>query len=70
MSNIIQVQRQTTYSEHMYHDVANKSTTKPFTMAKTASKLYRAEDLIVRTDIIKTEITNIIQAKRHEAYAY
>ena len=38
-------------------------------MAKTASKIYRAEDMIIRTDIIKSEITNTVQVTRHEAYA-
>ena len=38
-------------------------------MAKTAGTVYRVEVMIIRTDIIKSEITNIIQAKRHEPYA-
>ena len=65
----MQAQRHATHSQHVYHDATYKTTTKYYTMAKTACTLYRAEDMIVRTDIIKSEITNIVQATRHEAYA-
>jgi len=44
-----------------------KTTTKPYTIAKTASTDYRAKNMIIRTYIIKSEITNIIQPTRHEA---
>jgi len=69
LSNIKQAQHHTIYSENLYHDAAYKTTTKPYTVAKTAGTLYRAEDMIVRTDIIKSEIMNIVQARRHDVYA-
>jgi hypothetical protein len=53
----------------VYHDAAYKTTTKPYTMAKKAGTLYRAEDTIIHTDIIKREITNTARATGHEAYA-
>jgi len=69
LSNIKQAQHHTIYSENAYHDAAYKTTTKHYTMGKTAGTLYRAEDMIVRTDIIKSEIMNIVQARRHDVYA-
>jgi thiamine pyrophosphate-dependent acetolactate synthase large subunit-like protein len=70
LSNKIQTQRHTTCSQHVNHDAAHKTTTKPYTMAKTADTLYRAENMIicVGTDIIKSEITNTVRGTRHEAY--
>jgi hypothetical protein len=53
----------------VYLDAAYKTTTKQYTMAKTTSQLYSAEDMNIRTDIIKSEITNIDQAERYEVYA-
>jgi anaerobic C4-dicarboxylate transporter len=54
----------------MYHDAAYKSTTKLYTIVKIASKLYRAVNLIIRRDIVKTEITNIVQGTGHVNYTY
>jgi hypothetical protein len=68
LSDIIQAQRHTAYSENVYHDEAYKTTTKQHTLAKTAGTLYRTVDMVLRTDI-KSEITNIVRATRHEAYA-
>jgi len=53
----------------MYHDAAYKNTTKSYTVAKTASTVYRAQNMIICSDIISSEITNIVQATRREAYA-
>jgi len=69
LSNIEQAQHHTIYSENVYHDAAYKTTTKQYTVAKTAGTSYRAQDMIVCTDIIKSEIVNIVQARRHDVYA-
>ena len=69
LSNKIQARRHTTCSEHMCHDAAYKTTTKPYTNVKAASTVYRADGMILRTDIIKSEIMNIMQVRRHDVYA-
>jgi hypothetical protein len=45
-----------------------KATTAPYKMLPTFSKTYRTVDKIVRTEMLKTEIGNEIQATGHDIY--